>query len=94
MAKRNKQAKKNSEHQDDQSKQSEKKVDLSGTFVDTVKDALTIFSKISESERNSLYGNQAFLDQFRECFKINNPGVLDGIKKEDMPRYLAILEKK
>lgn len=94
MAKRPKQGKKSPEQQDKQAKTPEKKVSLSSKFLDDFKDALVDFSKISESERVSLYWNQAFLDQFWEYYKKNQPEILDGIKKEDLPKYLAQLEKK
>jgi hypothetical protein len=41
-----------------------------------------------------LYGNQAFLDQFREYFKKGQPDILGGLKKEELPAYLTALEKK
>ena len=94
MAKGPKQGKKSPEQQDKQPNKSEKKVDLSAKFLDDFKDALIDFSKIPENERANLYWDQAFLDQFWEYYKKNQPGILDDIKKEDLPKYLAMLENK
>ena len=86
--------KKSPEQQGSQTNTPEKKVSLSGKFLDTLKDSLTDFAKLSETERSTLYGNQAFLDQFWEYFKKEQPDLLGGLKKEELPAYLTALEKK
>ena len=94
MAKRPKQGKKTPEQQDNQKDKPENKNDLSGKFLDTVKDALTEFSQMSEEDRLMQYGDQEFIDQFWEYFTKHQPGLLDDVKKEDLPKYIALLEKK
>lgn len=94
MAKPKKDHKVSREQQQNQTNQSAKKVSLTGTFLDTLKESLTDFSKLPEEQRNRLYGNQEFLDQFREYFKKECPSLKGLIRKEDLPGYLDLLEKK
>jgi hypothetical protein len=73
MAKSKRNPKPTPEQQENQKDQSVKK-NLTGKFLDTLTDSLKEFSQLSEGER-SIYGNQEFLDQFREYFKKESPSV-------------------
>jgi len=72
---------------------SEKK-SLSGVFLDEIKWAFTAFDALAQSERLRLFGDQKYLDQFWEYFKIEYPNLLDKIDKKDLPVYIQTLENK
>jgi stalled ribosome rescue protein Dom34 len=76
MAKPYKQGKRGPDQQDNEPKQADKKNTLSGKFLDSIKDSLTEFSKLTEEKRISLYGNKPFLDQFYDYFRAEHPDLL------------------
>lgn len=71
-----------------------KKSHISDSFLDELKGAFSNFNKIPETHRLQLYGDQKFLEQFWEYFKIEHPNLLDKIDKEDLPVYIHEIEKK
>jgi len=76
MAKAQKNGKQSVEGQANQTGRPEKETTVASEFMHKLKDSLEDFAKISEDERNSLYGDQEFLDQFWEYFKKNKPDLL------------------
>lgn len=71
-----------------------KSSDISEKFVDILSWAFTNFDKIDNEKRINLYGDQKYLDQFWEYFKEMHPNLLDQIDKNDLPIYMATIEKK
>lgn len=68
-------------------------MNLTDAFIKNLKVAFDEFNDISVDKRIELYGDQEYLDQFREYFKKEHPNILDKIDKEDLPIYFHILEK-
>lgn len=71
-----------------------KKNHISDAFLDELKGAFSNFNKIPEAHRIQLYGDQKYLEQFWEYFKIEYPNLLDKIDKKDLPVYIKALENK
>jgi len=71
-----------------------KKSHISDSFLDELKGAFFNFNKIPEAHRIQLYGDQKYLEQFWEYFKIEHPNLLDKIDKKDLPVYIKALENK
>lgn len=95
MAASKKKHAKHVEHEEKKASEAPKKnINVTSEFLGEIKDAFVKFDKIPEEKRVELYGQQEYLEQFREYFKKEYPSLLDKVDKERLPIYIEEIQKK